>query len=223
MTAAEQACLLSHHRAWKRFMETGQDYCTVLEDDVHLGAGFVQFLQEAPPVRSRFDVIKLDTWGTVVRISRRNYRTPATSLRVARLYSRHLGAAAYVISRSAVRKLLPFVGQCEVPVDWLLFGKRSVRFSKPALRAYQVLPALATQDQFLASSPGFVDLPSTIEGARDAARRERPKPARKPVTPFVRMCSHAACFLAGQQRTVVSFEPDIRGGSPGRPGVNTSV
>jgi len=82
---------------------------------------------------------------------------------IARLYSRHTGAAAYVISRGAAQMLLGGVERYSLPVDHLLFNpNNSPVFA--GLAPWQMIPAIAKQQQFVGEK-------SDIEGWRTGMRR----------------------------------------------------
>src|SRR5690606_6357912 len=88
------------------------------------------------------DVVKLETVGQKVSVSRRKHVGPS-GIAFARLRSTHYGAGAYILSRTTARHLVSSLEQIDVPADDLLFG-----FYHPLgrqLRAYQALPALAIQ------------------------------------------------------------------------------
>src|SRR3569833_119565 len=75
--------------------------------------------------------------------------------------SKHTGAAAYILSRDAAQRLLG-IARFDLPVDHLLFNpNNSPVFA--ALAPWQVLPAVARQEE-------FVGLKSDIETTRKASR-----------------------------------------------------
>lgn len=68
--------------------------------------------------------------------------------RIARIHSRHTGAAAYVISREAAKTLLALDAKWLIPVDHLLFNP-NVSDAAVRLRPFQLLPAIARQKSSL--------------------------------------------------------------------------
>ena len=142
MTRAERACMLSHRMAWMRLMAGEDECCLVLEDDVHLGENFAAFARgDIGLAADAFDVIKLETRNHKIWLDRFDARPVCGGRTVARLHSTHLGAAAYVISRAGVEKMLPKADAGALALDEMLFGGRG---RVPAgLRSYQVIPALA--------------------------------------------------------------------------------
>jgi glycosyl transferase family 25 len=108
MTRSELACVLSHRMAWFRFIASADEYCLVLEDDVHLGKDFGAIARgDIGLEAAAFDLIKIETRSHKIWVDRFDARTVGGQRRIARLHSAHLGAAAYIISRAGVEKVLP--------------------------------------------------------------------------------------------------------------------
>jgi len=162
--------MLSHRMAWTRLMASADDYGLVLEDDVHLGKDFGAIARGDIGLEAgAFDLIKLETRNHKIWVDRFDARTICGQRTIARLHSAHLGAAAYIISGAGVEKLLPTTEAGTLALDEMLFGGHG---RVPAgLRSYQMIPALAMQDELLRDKPGFVGLPSAITPDRLA----RPK------------------------------------------------
>ncbi|MGD0562112.1 MAG: glycosyltransferase family 25 protein [Roseiarcus sp.] len=170
MTRSELACVLSHRMAWFRFMASADEYCLVLEDDVHLGKDFGAIARgDIGLEAAAFDLIKIETRSHKIWVDRFDARTVGGQRRIARLHSAHLGAAAYIISRAGAEKVLPATESGARAVDEILFGGHGI---VPAgLRSYQMIPALAIQDELLRETPSFAGLSSMITPDRLA----RPK------------------------------------------------
>lgn len=144
LSPMEAALILSHRKVWRRFFASGARHAVVLEDDVHLGAGFSGLL-DADLEQIAFDIIKLETSGQVVRLGRRiEGRIGDRELR--RLRSTHWGTAAYLIRREAIPFLLSQDSVFSVPIDHALFDDSSTTMQ--SLDVLQLIKAIAIQDQF---------------------------------------------------------------------------
>ena len=78
-----------------------------------------------------------------------------------RMLSRHTGAAAYILNRAAAELLLDQT-RFDLPVDHLLFNPNNSKLFA-ALSPWQLLPAIARQEQFVGEK-------SDIEGTRKGLR-----------------------------------------------------
>ncbi|MEM9395055.1 MAG: glycosyltransferase family 25 protein [Pseudomonadota bacterium] len=140
------ACTLSHAAAWERFLETELPYALILEDDVFVSPELGAWLSDMSWWPEDADIVKIERWRS------KNDRlfvlvdsAPAQHLNrdIARLLTRHVGAAGYLLSRKAARLLLeekPF----DITVDNLLFNMNASRVAG-ALKIYQIYPALVEQ------------------------------------------------------------------------------
>lgn len=133
--------LQSHRKAWTTFLGTADSHCVVIEDDMLLSDDFGSLLNpEWIPADA--DLVKLETWGNRVQVD--SSVIPISAQRgIAQLFSSHIGAGAYVISRSAAVKALNFTDVAKDPVDEVLFNV-SLPFNE-GCKVYQLLPAAAVQ------------------------------------------------------------------------------
>jgi glycosyl transferase family 25 len=149
LSHSEKCCALSHRAAWEALAASGEDYAAVLEDDVRLGPAAGVLLGSQDWIPRDVDVLKLEHFGPesqhVLVTDRRGLdRAGAT---VARLASRHTGAAAYILSRRAALLLLG-EARFTLPVDHLLFNPNNSPLFR-ALRPWQLMPPLARQCDFV--------------------------------------------------------------------------
>lgn len=146
MSAGALACFESHRKAWKLIVDSGEDHGAVFEDDTICANGLAQLLSTSEWIPANCDVAKLETF-----LERATVSTSPTSVylgrKTLRLYGRHLGACAYVISRRAAMRLLSLTQDITDPVDEVLFNEQSMHFSR--LRLYQVDPAPCIQAMLL--------------------------------------------------------------------------
>ncbi|MEO0633920.1 MAG: glycosyltransferase family 25 protein [Pseudomonadota bacterium] len=138
------ACTISHELAWERFLETGAEFCVILEDDVYISPDIAAWLADLSWWPDDAHLVKIERWNgrdTKVLLERSGPDHLGRSLR--RLFSRHVGSAGYILNRDGARIMLahrPF----RVSIDNHLFNRNA----SPAARAvvtYQVNPALVTQ------------------------------------------------------------------------------
>ncbi len=170
----DKACLLSHRRAWEAFLATNDSHAVVLEDDVRLSPAAGVWLASDAWVPAGIGLIKLEHYGpTGQRVLLTDFRSLSLppsrqaamavgeGFRLARILSRHTGAAAYLISRP-VAELLMARTRFNLPVDHLMFNPNNSRlFAR--LMPFQLLPAIARQQEFIGEK-------SDIEGTRRPLR-----------------------------------------------------
>ena len=159
----DQCCTLSHVKAWQAFWDSGDSHAAILEDDVVLGPGADFALGNADWIPHQSDLVKLEHYGPMSQsVLLSDFITVAPGFQLARMHSRHTGAAAYILTREAAQKLLA-VQRFTLPVDHLLFNpNNSPVFA--ALSPWQLLPAVARQQDFIGEK-------SDIEGWRVGLRK----------------------------------------------------
>lgn len=147
----ERAVLLSHRAAWARFLETGERLACVLEDDVVLSPSFGDFVRDESWIPADSTLVKIETYDQPVVLSRHAIQFNGRSLTV--LKSRHLGAAAYIISRAGAASYVEKSIRPDRTIDYMIFGELAVKENSPV---YQLCPALCIQAKRL---PGGVTHP----------------------------------------------------------------
>lgn len=204
--AGEVACFLSHIECWKIAAEHADSHTAIFEDDVHFEPEAGKFLRESSWIPDHVDVVKLETYRQPTLIDRGSIR--ALDRSISRLWGRHWGSAAYIVSKSAARKLLDAVGAFDCTVDEFLFDPREQK----NYICYQLHPSICIQDAILNSDGG--ELGSVIHGERLALQGEAPvaqkprgiaKIRRELIRPFRRLRSKAGSlyrFLVFGKRTV---------------------
>jgi glycosyl transferase family 25 len=158
----DKACLLSHRMAWEQFIASNDSHAAILEDDVMLSPAAARFLKEPDWIPAGIDVVKLEHYGPPGQsVLLSDFTNVGDDFRIARMHSRHTGAAAYILSRRAAERLLK-EQRFNLPVDHLLFNpNNSLLFQR--LGPWQLLPAIARQEQFVGEK-------SDIEGTRIGLR-----------------------------------------------------
>ncbi len=168
----DKACLLSHRRCWEAFLATGDSHAVVLEDDVRLSPTASAWLASDAWVPAGIGLVKLEHYGPRgQRVLLTDFRRLGDGFRLARMLSRHTGAAAYLVSRAAA-ELLMAQTRFDLPVDHLMFNPNNSRlFAR--LAPFQLLPAIARQQEFVGEKS---DIESTRRPLRalslSYARRE---------------------------------------------------
>jgi len=152
MTRTEVACFLSHRKAWSLVQASADPWAFVTEDDIVFAPGAEQFFSSVSWLPANMDVVKAETMGDKVEMSRKVYARHCGAV-VRLLKSRHKGAAGYFLSREGARRLLEFTEtRCEA-LDSMLFDPDIARSSD--LQIGQIEPALCMQD--------FHFFPPTVE------------------------------------------------------------
>ena len=148
LPVGDRCCTLSHRLAWEALVASGEPWAVILEDDVRLGPGAAALLAGASWIPPEAGLVKLEHFGPQSqKVLVRDERPLSGGLAIARMASKHTGGAAYVLSAKAARLLLA-VTRFNLPVDHLLFNpNNSPVFA--ALAPWQVLPAVARQEEFI--------------------------------------------------------------------------
>ncbi|MEO8894728.1 MAG: glycosyltransferase family 25 protein [Rhizomicrobium sp.] len=159
----DKCCSLSHRDAWQRLVDSGADFAAVLEDDVVLKDPARFALGDADWIPKGIDLLKLEHYGPAGQsVLLSDFADVGHGLRIARMHSRHTGAAAYILSRRAAEILLA-IPRFDLPVDHLLFNpNNSKTFAQ--LQPWQLLPTVARQQDFIGDK-------SDIEGWRVGLRK----------------------------------------------------
>ena len=148
----DRCCTLSHLRFFDRLAKSPDEHALVLEDDAVFDGEALRPVLEKHWLPSGIELLKIEAYGPMGRkviIGRQ--RQCSSGLSIARLHSRHTGAAGYIISRSLAAWLLAEINLWTMPIDHLLFNPQaSPVFDK--LKPYQLLPTLVRQFDFRTDS-----------------------------------------------------------------------
>lgn len=140
LTPGELGCGESHLKALREFVSSGDQFATILEDDIHLSSDARQFLNSDKWIPPHADMIKLETFGTMIYSGTRAQEVGSGRC-LLRLFSSHMGTAAYIISRDAAAWLLDNYTAGIKPIDDYLFDDCC-----KLLNILQLTPAIAIQD-----------------------------------------------------------------------------
>jgi glycosyl transferase, family 25 len=165
LTRFELACLESHRSAWRKFLASDESFACFLEDDLHVKPGFAALLSGSKWPPKDAHAVKLDTYFQKVRLGER--MSASDGHEIARLYSRHESAAAYILSRDGATRYLELTERANQPADYAVFPNTPRRLG---LSIYQLIPAVAIQDHLLKNGKRFATAMTETDG-RAGARR----------------------------------------------------
>ncbi len=139
------AATLSHARIWERFLATNKSYCLVFEDDIFISPELERWLADLDWWPEDADIIKLEHWPVAKNLVlvEKAPNAHVHGRRLARIFTRHMGAAGYMLSRKAAQALVD-AKPYDVVIDHLLFNQTISRTARQ-MRIYQVIPALVRQ------------------------------------------------------------------------------
>ncbi len=147
LAKGDKCCTLSHLSAWEAFLQSGEKYGLILEDDVVLDCEAVKLLHSEDWIPKGVGLLKLEQYvncGKRILVS--DPVGIGCSRTVARLRSKHTGAAAYIIARETAQMLLHDVRKWTLPIDHMLFNPNNSPLID-AIRPYQMMPAVARQSK----------------------------------------------------------------------------
>jgi glycosyl transferase, family 25 len=146
----DRACTVSHTYAWEALLASDARYGLFLEDDVYLSADIAAALASDAWIPDGTKAVKLEKFGSGasrVLLGPSLGEVDDTGRHLHRMYSRHVGGGAYILSREGAEIALAARGRMHVPVDHLLFNDTvSPIFRK--LAPIIVQPAMATQRHY---------------------------------------------------------------------------
>ncbi len=213
--AGEIGCFLGHRQAWQRVAEGDTPYGAVFEDDILISDDASLLLGDDRWIPRDSHLVKLETFRQHVALRPIEGEVPG-GRSLARLMSRHLGTAGYVLSRDLARSLLAATSQFFVPVDWVVFSHHHLNFGK--YKPLQLCPAICIQQQRAASAADFPDLEaSDLIVYRENLKRTDSKGLREDPDEIFRSIRWAAQYLtselpkrakakfAGSKRTRVDY------------------
>ena len=143
-----RACSASHYKCWQEFLSSNAEFGIFLEDDVQLSLDFKKLIEDLSWLPKKTNIIKLEKFsanrpsklllGPVIS------KTISGTRETRRMYSRHCGAGAYLMSKNGAIKAVNFEKPFLIPVDHLLFNEtvsKLVTSMKPLI----LIPPIAWQ------------------------------------------------------------------------------
>jgi glycosyl transferase family 25 len=163
LSAPELACTFSHLAAMKKIATGREPFGLVLEDDMVLSTMLPDFLARFEAAPAALDILKLDTDRYVARVL--NGKPPAIAgISLSKVATDRMGCGAYIISRSAAKRISDAKNILALQIDESLY-----RLTSPAVRGLELRHA----DPGLASHPHLLTgtkLESNLTIARHHAR-----------------------------------------------------
>ncbi|MDF1777802.1 MAG: glycosyltransferase family 25 protein [Rhizobiaceae bacterium] len=139
----EIGCFLSHLKTWQIFVESGEDFAAIFEDDAFMSAELTSLLAGSGWIPEDADIVRLETtfWKTEIGAERTKL---SGKLGLHRLLSLHHGAGAYILSARAAKWLLDNNDLLRTTIDSAMFDfqEKSCR----SLKIYQINPAPVLQE-----------------------------------------------------------------------------
>lgn len=167
LTDTEKACFMSHYLLLSQLVKSDLDYMSIFEDDILLSKNSFSYLKDSKWFEKlnlgEHIILKLECFPRKISISKQRYKIENRI--VFRLEEAYVGAAGYIISKSAAKKVITIINGLAVdeliPIDEILFNKL---INDDAFKIYQINPALCIQERFLNSTNS--NLTSDIEKER---------------------------------------------------------
>lgn len=139
---AEFGCLMSHVHCLTMIANGNDEYGIVLEDDLIFSSDAGRYLTDTTWLPKKADVIKFETCGMHVHVEK-IISPKQGEVSYGRLKSDHLGAAGYIITKTAAQRLLTLLGGYDKPIDVALFCLNGGFLNNFVV--YQTIPALCCQ------------------------------------------------------------------------------
>ena len=211
LSDGEIACYLSHFDLWQQAVDKNLEYIAIFEDDIYLAKDASTLLTELNWLPKNFDAIKLETMNE--RVSIHKTTKLVNNRYLAKMQSRHMGGAGYIVSRKGASKLInkTLTDGITGPVDHLIFDW----LIHNGKQVYQVTPAICIQDKVFNASN------SIFNSCLEEERSQRPKPPKpkglqKLNREFKRLKTHLTTddlmvdiYLKakGYRKEVIEYEP----------------
>lgn len=144
-TIGEMACALSHRKAWEAFLESDRQALCVAEDDILFTPEFSSLLTTSDWVTSDLGIIKLDDNGSPKRpilLKSIKKDLQVGPVRLFQLWSRVMGAGAYIAHREVVETIVTEFSRLNAPIDQHLFNPTFSRLLRKGLVTLAIPPVV---------------------------------------------------------------------------------
>lgn len=115
LRAGEIGCYMSHRQAWQDLLDSDQEVCCVLEDDVALHSDFSATVQALYDCRADWDLVRL--FGLFAQPSKRLQQIHGPHYLVDYWRKQPNGTQGYLLTRAAAQKLLAHTARIVYPID----------------------------------------------------------------------------------------------------------
>lgn len=149
LSKSVRGCTASHFSFWKILLESEYQFGIILEDDIVLSKDFKDIVCDTSWVPKKSNIIKLEKFAGN-KVSKLLLGASITSALnnsrfVHKMYSRHAGTGAYLMTKSGAEKAVNWKKSFTVPVDHLLFNETVSKLSS-SLNPLILIPPLAWQE-----------------------------------------------------------------------------
>ena len=150
LPASAYACYLSHLKAYRAFLETGDSHCVIMEDDVALSPHLPKALSSSQFYEDKNAIIRLEApannhWQKPSFHMPRAVQT-FNGLATYKLITQSYGTGAFVLPRGIAKRVLAQQTSPELDIDVRLFHQHRPRHL--GFNILQFSPALAIQRQY---------------------------------------------------------------------------
>ncbi|MGH6949366.1 MAG: glycosyltransferase family 25 protein, partial [Vitreimonas sp.] len=142
LSPSEACVTASHCEAWRRMVKGQLPCALILEDDAYLSSALPVFLDEARPLMSTLDLIRIETGRRRVRVAPASERLNC-GVTLQRVHSGQWGTAGYLISDRCAARMLGEPRLFDMALDDIFFDPQGPAFA--ALDWRQCAPGLCIQ------------------------------------------------------------------------------
>ena len=143
-----RACSASHHKFWNELISSNSKYGIVLEDDVELSSDFKNLVYDFTWIPKNSNLIKLEkaapNKSSKLLLGPKLSTAVNNTREVRKMYSRHCGTAAYLLSREGAEIAVNWRKPFSVPIDHLLFNETVSRLCN-VLNSLILIPPVSWQ------------------------------------------------------------------------------
>lgn len=143
-----RGCTASHYKFWNEFILSNSEFGIVLEDDVKLSSDFKELLYDTSWIPKNANLIKLEKFAanrpSKLLLGKILTKALNETREVRRMYSRHCGTGAYLMSQKGAKKAIEWNNPFSVPIDHVLFNETVSKLSSN-LEPLIMVPPIAWQ------------------------------------------------------------------------------
>lgn len=174
LTVGEIACSESHMLAYMQILKGADEYAVAMEDDLHLSEDVGDFIKCTEWIPEGAELIKIETVDEPTLLSAHLIEAK-NNRKLGRLRYKHWGSGAYVISKSAAKRMLDEYSPGSTPIDDYLFDPSVTSFS-----LWQLQPAVAIQEVILTRNN--VKTSCFLESEIELERKKQHRSKRKNIS-----------------------------------------
>lgn len=118
---SEIGCFLSHRKAWQAFLDSGEKWGMVMEDDARFAKEFPKIAANGDWIPEHVDCLKLGTSALDVKATNIT-EIPGVGKMFKQVRPTSFNTACYIVSVPAAKHLLKATERFNCPVDYFLFS-----------------------------------------------------------------------------------------------------